>query len=60
MKDVVNSVHSALQKGLHVAEGIVGGIATAKGLYDAGRTIYIVGKEKCSSLRVKHIRLGAM
>ena len=44
MKDAVNSVHTALQKGLHVAEGIVGGIATAKGLYDAGRTIYTVGR----------------
>ena len=43
MKDAVNSVHTALQKGLHVAEGIVGGIATAKGLYDAGGTIYTAG-----------------
>jgi len=43
-KGAVNSVHSALQKGLHVAEGIVGGIATAKGIYEAGRTIYTVGK----------------
>ena len=45
MKDAANSVHSALQKGLHVAEGIVGGIAAAKGLYDAGRTIYTVGSD---------------
>ena len=44
IKGAVNSVHTALQKGLHVAEGIVGGIATAKGLYDAGRTIYTVGR----------------
>ena len=44
IKDAANSAHSALQKGLHVAEGIVGGIATAKGLYDAGRTIYTVGR----------------
>ncbi len=44
MKGAANSAHSALQKGLHVAEGIVGGIATAKGLYDAGRTIYRVGR----------------
>ena len=43
-KDAVNSAHSALQKGLHVAEGIVGGIATARGIYDAGRTIYTVGR----------------
>ena len=44
VKGAVNSVHSALQKGLHVAEGIVRGIATAKGIYEAGRTIYTVGK----------------
>ena len=44
IKHAVNSAHSALQKGLHVAEGIVGGIATAKGLYDAGKTIYTVGR----------------
>ena len=44
IKDAANSIHSALQKGLHVAEEIVGGIATAKGLYDAGRTIYTVGR----------------
>ena len=40
----MNSVHSALQKGLHVAERIVGGIATAKGIYEAGSTIYNVGR----------------
>ncbi len=39
-KRAVNSVLSAFQKGPHVAEGIVGGIATAKELYDAGRTVY--------------------
>ena len=44
VKGAANSVHSALQKGLHLAEGITGGIATAKGLYDAGRTIYTVGR----------------
>ena len=44
MKGAAHNVHSALQQGLHVAEGIVGGIATAKGLYDAGRTIYTVGR----------------
>ena len=43
-KDAANSVHSALQKGLHVAEGVVGGIATAKGIYEAGRTILSVGR----------------
>ena len=44
IKDAANNVHSVLQKGLHVAEGIVGGIATAKGLYDAGGTVYTVGR----------------
>ncbi len=43
-KDAANSVHSALQKGLHFAEGVAGGVATAKGIYDAGRTIYGVGR----------------
>jgi len=44
IKSTANSVHSALQKGLKYAEGIAGGIMTAKGLYDAGRTIYTVGR----------------
>ena len=43
-KGAVESAHSVLQKGLHGAEAIVGGIATAKGLYDAGRMIYTVGR----------------
>ncbi len=43
-KGAVDSVHSVLQKGLHGAEAIVGGIATAKGLYEAGRMIYTVGR----------------
>ena len=44
IKGAAHSVHSALQKGLHVNEGIVGGIATAKWLYHEGRTIYTVGR----------------
>ncbi len=44
VKDAVNSIHSALQKGLHVAEGIAGGIATAKGLHGVGRIIYTSGR----------------
>lgn len=43
-KDAANSVHSALQKGLHMAEGIVGGVATAKGVYEVGRMIYGAGR----------------
>jgi len=43
-KDAANSVHSALQKGLQYAEGIAGGIASAKGIYDAGKTILSVGR----------------
>ena len=43
-KDAANSVHSALQKGLQYAEGIAGGIATAKGIYDAGKTILSFGR----------------
>ena len=42
--NAVENVYSGLQKGLHVAEGIVGGIATAKGIYQAGRSIYNVGR----------------
>ncbi len=41
-KGAVDSVHLALQRGLHVAERIVGGIATATGIYGADRTIYTV------------------
>ena len=33
------NVYSALQKGLHLAEGIAGGVATAKGIYDAGSAL---------------------
>jgi hypothetical protein len=43
-KDAANSVHSVLQKGLHAAEGVVGGVATAKGIYEVGRMIYGVGR----------------
>ncbi len=43
-KDAANSVHSALQKGLHFAEGVAGGIATAKGIYEAGKTVLSVGR----------------
>ena len=43
-KHAVNDVHTVLQKGLHLAEGVVGGIATAKGIYEAGQTIYGVGR----------------
>ena len=50
IKDAANSVHSALQKGLHVAEGIVGGIAVAEGLYDVGRTIYTVGRTVATAI----------
>ncbi len=73
-KDAANSVHSALQKGLHFAEGVAGGIATAKGIYEAGKTVLSVGRaiapctgyaiisrlyRKCSSLRGKRIKPGA-
>ena len=44
LKGAANSVHSALQKGLHYAEGIAGGILTAKGLYDAGSTAMQFGR----------------
>ena len=33
-----------MQKGLHFAEGVAGGIATAKGIYEAGKTILSVGR----------------
>jgi len=44
LKSAANQVHSVLQKGLHLAEGVVGGIATAKGLYDTGKTLYAAGR----------------
>ena len=44
LKSAVHEVHSALQKGLHLAEGIVGGIATAKGLYQVGQQAWTVGR----------------
>ena len=43
-KQASSSVYSALQKGLHFAEGVAGGISTAKGIYDAGKTILSVGR----------------
>ncbi len=43
-KHASSSVYSALQKGLHLAEGIAGGVATAKGIYDAGKTVLAVGR----------------
>ena len=43
-RGAANSVHSAMQKGLHFAEGVAGGIATAKGIYDAGKTVLAVGR----------------
>ncbi len=49
-KHASNSVYSALQKGLHYAEGIAGGIATAKGIYDAGRTVLSVGRAVAPAL----------
>ena len=49
-KGAVNSVHSALQKGLHFAEGVAGGIATAKGIYDASKTVLSVGRAVAPAL----------
>ena len=46
----VENIYSGLQKGLHVAEGVAGGIATAKGIYEAGRTIYSVGRAVAPAL----------
>ncbi len=43
-RGAANSVHSAMQKGLHFAEGVAGGIATAKGIYEAGKTVLSVGR----------------
>ncbi len=49
-KHAANSVHSALQKGLHFAEGVAGGIATAKGVYDTGKAILSVGRAVAPAL----------
>ncbi len=49
-KQASNSVYSALQKGLHYAEGVAGGIATAKGVYDAGKAILSVGRAVAPAL----------
>jgi hypothetical protein len=49
-KHAANNVHSALQKGLHFAEGVAGGIATAKGVYDAGKAILSVGRAVAPAL----------
>ncbi len=43
-KGAADSVYSVLQKGFHGAGAIVGGVATAKGIYDVGRMIYGVGR----------------
>jgi hypothetical protein len=44
LKSAANSVHSALQKGLHLAEGVVGGVATAKGIYEVGKMALAAGR----------------
>ncbi len=49
-KQASNSVYSALQKGLHFAEGVAGGITTAKGIYDAGKAILSVGRAVAPAL----------
>ena len=43
-KGAAHETYSALQKGLHVGEQILSTGATIKGLYDAGRNIYAVGR----------------
>ena len=49
-KQASRNVYSALQKGLHLAEGVAGGIATAKGIYDAGKTVLAVGRAVAPAL----------
>jgi len=49
-KGAANEIHSALQKGLHTAEGIAGGIATAKGIFEAGKTVLAVGRAVAPAL----------
>ncbi len=49
-KHASSSMYSALQKGLHFAEGVAGGIATAKGIYDAGKTVLAVGRAVAPAL----------
>ena len=44
IKDAANSVHSALQKGLHVGQKAVEYTALAKGLYETGKTLFSVGR----------------
>jgi hypothetical protein len=43
-KEAVNEIHSVLQKGFHLAEGVVGGVATAKGVYEVGRMALAAGR----------------
>ena len=39
-----STIYSGLQKGLHVGQKAVEYTALAKGLYEAGKTIYTVGR----------------
>ena len=45
IKDTANSVHSALQKGLHVGQKADEYTALAKGLYETGKTLFSVGRK---------------
>ncbi len=43
-KHAVRNIEGALQKGLHIGQAAVAGVATAKGLYDAGQTVLMAGR----------------
>ncbi len=43
-KQFVNTVEGALQKGLHFGQTAAAGVMSAKGLYDAGRTVIMAGR----------------
>ncbi len=43
-KHAIHNIEGALQKGLHVGQAAAAGVATAKGLYDAGRTVIMAGR----------------
>ena len=41
---VGGSIHSGLQKGLHVGQKAVEYTALAKGIYDTGKTLFSIGR----------------
>ena len=43
-KTLSESVYSGLQKGLHVGERAVEYTAIARGIYDAGKTLFSLGR----------------